>query len=114
MQNSPQNVPLFEALKDTSFSQFVTLKLIKLIYILGAVAIAVGVVITALGGFALGFWRGVGGLILAPIAGLLGMLVLRVYLELIAVVFRIARNTREIADNTSRSPAEGMTRPHTA
>ena len=103
MQDTGQNVPLFDALKDTSFTQFVTLKLIKLLYVLGAILIVIGVVITALGGFALGFWRGLGTLIIAPIGGLLAVLVLRVYLELIAVVFRIAKNTREIADNTRGS-----------
>ena len=55
--------------------------------------------------FSQGFFYGIGGLIVGAIAILLAALVLRVYMELIAVVFRIAKNTREIADNTAGGAA---------
>ena len=100
MQDASPNTPLLTAMLDTTFSEFVTLKLLKFIYILGLIAIVLSIGFTALAAFSQGFFYGIGGLIVGAIAIILSALVLRVYMELIAVVFRIAKNTREIADNT--------------
>lgn len=105
MQSSTDNVQLFEALKDVGFTQFITLKLLKFIYILGVIGIAIGVVMTVLGGFSQGFMTGLGALVVGVIGALLAVLLLRVYMEIIAVVFRIAANTGKIAENTGRSQA---------
>jgi len=105
VQDTSPNTPLLTALLDTSFTEFITLKLLKFIYILGLIGIVLSIGVTALAAFSQGFLYGIGGLIVGVIAIVLSALVLRVYMELIAVVFRIAKNTREIADNTARSGA---------
>ena len=105
MQDTSPNTPLLTALMDTSFTEFITLKLLKFIYILGLIGIVLSIGVTALAAFSQGFFYGIGGLIVGAIAIVLSALVLRVYMELIAVVFRIAKNTREIADNTRGAAA---------
>jgi Domain of unknown function (DUF4282) len=101
-------VGLFEALRDFSFNHFVTTKIIKLLYIiglsLGTIGAAVGIITGLIGAaMALGERPGsailslVGWLILVPILWGLFVLYLRVSLEILVVVFRIADNTHQIA-----------------
>ena len=103
MDNSVGDANLFDALKDTSFNEFVTLKLIKFIYIIGLAAIAIGVVLTVLGALSQGFLIAVGALVLGSIGALFAVLMLRVYLEIMVVVFRVAANTAKIADRTEKA-----------
>ena len=103
MDVSASDLRLFDALKDVSFTEFITLKLIKFLYILGLLGIAIGVLLMVLGAFSQGFVTGLGALMLGAIGALLAVVFLRVYLEIIAVVFRIASNTARIAENTSRT-----------
>ena len=103
MDVSASDLRLFDALKDVSFTEFITLKLIKFLYILGLLGIAIGVLLMVLGAFSQGFVTGLGSLMLGAIGALLAVAFLRVYLEIIAVVFRIASNTARIAENTSRT-----------
>ena len=82
---------------DLSFSEFITAKLIKLLYVIAiglSGLVALGVLIY---GFTSGGFMAVLGLILAPIVFVLYVLNARIWLELIMVVFRIAENTSEIA-----------------
>lgn len=58
---------------------------------------------TVLGAFSQGLVAGLGSLIIGTIGALFAVLLLRVYLEIIAVLFRIASNTARIAENTSRT-----------
>jgi hypothetical protein len=87
----------FGALFDFSFSQFVTARLVRLLY---AIGVLVGVVV-ALAAIARGFdasaGAGVVALIVAPLIFLLVVIIARVWLELIIVVFRIAEYLGEMA-----------------
>jgi uncharacterized membrane protein len=94
---------LFDALKDMSFTEFVTLKLIKFLYILGLLGIGLVMLTVILGGFSQGFLGGLGAIVVSAIGALFAVLLLRVYLEIVAVVFRVASNTAQIAENTSRA-----------
>lgn len=98
---SRSNVSLFDALKDLSFSEFITLKLIKFIYILGLLGIAIAALIVVLGSFSQGFLAGLGAIVVTAVGLLFAVLLLRVYLEILAVLFRVASNTTKIAENTS-------------
>jgi len=87
---------LFASLFDMSFSEFVTIRLIKVLYILGmlgAGVIGLGLIVS---GFSNGAGTGLLFLFLSPIVVLLYILALRIWLELIIVVFRIAENTSQL------------------
>jgi hypothetical protein len=103
------------SLLDFSFSYFITQKIVAVIY---AVGIIIGLLVMAVNmlaavGVTIGASlagvnpRQAGGLgllmfVIAPLGFFLYVVVLRLYLELIVVLFRIAANTREIAHNTQR------------
>jgi len=87
----------FGRLFDFSFEEFITLSIIKILYVLfviaaGLAALGIFVAFASQGGATL-----VAGLIAAPIGFLLYVIMARVWLELLIVIFRIADNTAEIA-----------------
>jgi len=88
----------FQALFDFSFTDFVTSKIIKLLYgliIFFAVIIALIIIIA---GFAAHPGAGILALlIVAPLIFLISVIYGRVLLEIIIVIFRIAEHTAEIA-----------------
>jgi len=83
----------FEVLFDFSFSEFVTVRIIKILYILGIIGSGIWGLVILGGAFSQGLGGAVLGLILAPIVFCLGVLGARVYLEIVIVMFRIAENT---------------------
>lgn len=88
------------ALTDFTFDSFVSVKLIRILYIL---ALVVGVFITVVGvviAFTNGIMSGIFGIIFAPLFFLVFAVIVRVWLELMIVAFRIADHVKEIADNT--------------
>ncbi len=87
---------MFGPLLDFSFSTFIALNIIKIIYILGLVGLAIGWLVLVVTGFTQGFLAGVGVMITASIMIPIGWIFWRVYLELIIVIFRIAENTTTI------------------
>ncbi len=85
------------ALFDFSFSQFITTRLIRLLYAIGvliAVVVTVGAIVR---GFNEGAGTGIVSLIVAPLVFLLVVIIARVWLEIIIVVFRIAEYLRDMA-----------------
>lgn len=112
------------SLFDLSFSEFVTMRLIKVIYIIGIVFISLLALVSILGiaasviGNLIFVSQGFGGagmLFASLIFGFLGlvlsllfwlflMIVLRVSLELTAVLFRIADHTRDISNSSQVIP----------
>ena len=99
----PTQRGFFESLMDTRFDSLITPKLIRFLYIVGMVAIGLGTLIWIIGGFANSAGTGVLFLVLAPIAALLWLIVLRLYLELVVVAFKIRDSAEDIAANTRRS-----------
>ena len=97
-QSTLQAKGFFATLFDFSFTSFVTLRFLKVIYIVLVVfSLLSGLFV--IGAFARG--GGVGGfivgLILAPILVLFYLLVARIYIEIIALFFRIGENTTIMA-----------------
>jgi|KBSMisStaDraftv2_1062788.scaffolds.fasta_scaffold352983_2 hypothetical protein len=87
----------FQSLFDYSFSSFITTKLIKVLYILSTIAIAIYTLVLVLVLFKASPAAGIFGLlILGPLAFVIGMIYMRVILELLIVVFRIHEDVREI------------------
>lgn len=84
----------FSRLFDMSFSRFVTPSLIKVLFILAIVLISLFSVFMLIAGAASAGDGGIFLVILAPIYWLLGIIYVRVFLELAIVFFRIEINTR--------------------
>lgn len=108
--NDPKN--FFAALLDLSFSEFITTKLVKILYVILLVIIAlaflggIGTAVTSIfsrGGFA----RGLGLLCATPIFALIYIILARAWTELIIVVFRIAENTTELVEQGRRNSGMG-------
>ena len=91
----------FGALFDLSFSEFVTTKMIKILYILLLILVAIGFVIALFSGLITmfsrgGFLAGLVAIVLAAIGALIYIILARMWMELVIVVFRIAENTTEL------------------
>ena len=89
----------FKALFDFSFSEFVTTKIIKVLYgitLVIAALIWLGVLV-AMFSSGSGVWGFLGVLIIAPIGFVVQVIFTRVGYEILIVVFGIAENTRDMA-----------------
>ncbi|OFP34025.1 DUF4282 domain-containing protein [Corynebacterium sp. HMSC071B10] len=99
----------FSALFDFSFSQYITLKFARVIYLISAVLIGLfwvfGLLMT-LAAFANGFGSGllalIGFLIVGTAAALFWLIGARVTLEFMVSAIKTAQNTSEIADAQRR------------
>ena len=98
----------FATLLDLSFTRFISIELIKLIYVVSLALVLVAGITAVVYAFTFGVLEGIGALILAPIIIFLYILLVRVILEIIIVVFRIAESTRIIAENTSQQQGEDI------
>jgi hypothetical protein len=96
-----QGKGFFGTLFDLSFSEFITTKLIKVLYILLLILVAIGFVIAFFSSLVTmfsrgGFLQGLVGIVLTPIGALIYVILARMWMELIIVIFRIAENTTEL------------------
>ena len=87
----------FGALFDFSFSEFVTSKIIKVLYILAIIGAGITAVFTLIGGIAQGGSDAFAAILLAPVLFLFFVIYARIVLELVIVVFRIGEHVRDIA-----------------
>jgi len=85
-----------EALFDFSFSQFVTVKLVRVLYVLMLIVAVFAAVAIVVSLFSQGILFGIFSILLAPLGFLLVMVVARVWLEMLVVLFRVADYLREI------------------
>jgi len=91
-------------LLDTGFQELITPDLIKVAYVLGVVACIVLVVAQIVGGFAESVGGGVLMLLLSPLIFALGLLAIRVSLEVLIVFFRLERHLRELSRIAQQQP----------
>jgi len=101
-----QKLGFLAALADFSFSEFITTKIIKILYGLGIVFACIVALACLVTGFKIGIASGILMLILSPVIFLLIVIYARVTLEILIVVFRIAENTTEIAKQTRKEPQQ--------
>jgi hypothetical protein len=85
---------------DFSFSEFLTPKIIKILFAIGLVLAAIGALWFIGAGFHHSAVAGVIFLIISPLVFLLYALGVRVYLEILTVLFRIAGRVDEIASRS--------------
>lgn len=101
----------FAGLLDFSFTNFITRKLIGVLYVIALIAI----VLTSLGMLVAALAKGTAlamlvAIVTAVVTFCISVLALRVWLELLVVIFCIADNTTEIADHMRHrraNPAAG-------
>lgn len=87
-----------EQLFDFSFSEFITPKIVGVLYAIGIFFISI--VLLGFLGASFQSGNGVIGLLLTPLMFLLYVILLRVGLEGLVVAFRTSENTKRTADNT--------------
>lgn len=92
----------FGKLFDFSFSEFVAVQIIGVLYILGLVVIGFAAIAIVIGGFLQSSWHGLGALIVAPLFFLLYAIIVRVSLEGFVASIRTAENTQRIVDYLRR------------
>jgi len=84
----------FGSLFDISFTSFVTVRLIKVIYVITLVLIGLAALVFVVAAFADSVGTGVFVLVIvAPLVSLLYVIYARVLLEIVIAIFRIAENT---------------------
>ncbi len=84
----------FSRLFDTTFSTFVTPSIVKVLFVLGVVLISIVSVFILIGGLSTLDDDGIALVIIAPLYWLLGIIWIRVLIEVVMVLFRIEANTR--------------------
>lgn len=89
-----------QALFDFSFSEFVTVQLVRTLYVLLIIMGLFSAVMTVVALFSQGLLPGLFSILLAPLGFLVWVVAARVSLELFVVVFRIAGYLRELAKGT--------------
>ncbi len=93
---TPADRGFFASLFDLNFTSFITLRFIKIIYGIALVLIGLATLVFFIAGLSRGGVTAVASFFLVPLAGLAYLVVARIYLELIAVLFRIGENTTKI------------------
>ena len=92
---------ILESLFDLSFSELVTTKLVKIMYIIAIGASGIFALVMVIGGFSDSVGTGFGMIIISPIVFFLNILFARIWLELIIVLFKIAENTSHLVGRGS-------------
>lgn len=88
----------FSRLFDISFSEFITTEIIKILYVLAIIAAVIIAVGSIVRGFSGSVGYGIATLIVSVILFFVYVLVARVWLEIMIVIFRIAEDTRKLAE----------------
>ncbi len=90
----------FITLFNFSFSEFLTLKLIRILYALAICGMGILSFAIVINAFELNTLAGIGAMVVAPVVFFLGVTFARVFVELVILLFRIAEHTRVIAEST--------------
>jgi len=94
------NKGFFGSLFDLSFTEFVTTRIIKFLFVLAIIGSGIGALILLIGGITGGGAQAFVSIILAPIVFFLYVLLARIWLEVIIVLFRIAENTGKLVEQS--------------
>ena len=113
MTQQPQNSEktFLAALFDFSLTTFVALRFLKVIYIIVTVLIAIAMVGVFIGLVSEGTPGIIAAIILVPLTALVYLIVVRVSIEIIAVLFRIGESTAAIAAHLAPDTVVGLGTP---
>jgi len=89
---------LFGRLFELSFTEFVTPRMIKVLFVLAIIISAIGALLLLISGIVEGVGAAFLSIILAPIVFFLYVIMARIWLEVIIVLFRIAENTGRLVE----------------
>lgn len=92
------------ALLDFGFTRFITLSIVKILYMLGMALIVLAWLGFTVSAFATSVAAGFGALILGPIVALLYLIGFRIWLELVVIIFRIGENTSKLVEQRGQGP----------
>jgi hypothetical protein len=92
----------FATLFDFSFTESLTLKVVRLLYLVAAGGGAVAALAFGAAGFGRSSLTGAGTLLVAVIVYLVGLAVTRLWLEAVVVFFRLADTAAEIAEQSAQ------------
>jgi hypothetical protein len=84
---------------DLSFSNFITTKLIRIIYLIFVILSCISGMAIIVAGMFNGIGAGILSLIVAPLVVALEIMVCRVFLEIVMVIFKIAKDVDKIAND---------------
>ena len=90
-------------LLDLRFTRFITVSIVKVLYVVGVAMVALTVLSWIIAGFTQSVLVGFAMLVLSPLFLLLGVILVRIYLEVLVVLFRIAENTAKMAGTGDRA-----------
>ena len=93
---------LTRALTDLSFREFITPRIVRTLYFMSLIGAGLAALAWMFSGFKDGLVRGVFTLVTGPVAFLVYILTARVALEFMLAVFRIADNTEQLREKSSR------------
>ncbi|MBN1671016.1 MAG: DUF4282 domain-containing protein [Kiritimatiellae bacterium] len=85
---------------DLSFSEFITIKVMKFVFVLLILFASLTVLFVIVTGFTQGALAGIAALILSPLLFFLYVLGARIWCELTIVLFRIAGNTDRLVKHS--------------
>lgn len=100
-ETNPKSI--FQKLFDFSFSELITPSIIKILYILGILSCGLGAAAALISGLVAGGIMAIVTLLVTPIIFVLGVIYLRVMLELMIVVFQIGEHTKQMARGSGGS-----------
>ncbi len=101
------NRSFFARLFDMSFSEFVTPSIIQIIYTISIFAAGLAAIGVLIGLSQVGGAGAFLGLIMAVVGFFIYVIIARVTLEAVVALFRIAENTRVMADKARQSGDQG-------
>jgi hypothetical protein len=103
------NKGFFGSLFDFTFDNFIAPKLVRFLFVLSMIGLSISTIVMMIAGLATltqdGSAKLVGLLliVLAPLAWFVGLIVIRLYLELAIVMFKISDDLKDIRDNNRTS-----------
>jgi len=86
----------FLKMLDFGFNRFITLQAIKFVYVLGLILLVLSWLVFSIGAMSQNFFAGLALSLLGIIGVVIYAIMLRIWLELIAVIFRIGENTTRL------------------
>ena len=91
----------FSTLFDFSFSEFVTTKIIKVIYGIGVLFAGIVAIAFIVKGFNASAFLGILALIVSPVVFIIYIILIRVWLEVVIVLFKISEDVQNMAKSKS-------------
>ncbi|GAB4186732.1 MAG: hypothetical protein Kow00108_23820 [Calditrichia bacterium] len=81
---------------DFTFSELITLKIIRFLYVMGVFFAGIGSLYLIVSMFQSSFFAGLLAIIISPLVFLLYVILIRVYLEILYVIFKISDSQQDI------------------